>query len=105
MSRTMTISSCSAAKVPSRCRAAPAKKRIWSTIWGISSARVTAIGLPVLADSTRTRSSARASKASAMRNRARLRSEGVASRHTGKAAAAASNARATSFPPDTGASR
>ena len=75
----------SPADLPSRWRAAPAKNRIWSTSGGISSAMVTATGLPVFSHSTRTRSSARASKASAMRNRARLRSDGVASRHPGKA--------------------
>ena len=40
-----------------------------------------------------------------MRNRARLRSDGVASRHPGKAAAAAAMAASTSSAPDTGASR
>ena len=83
----------SPADLPSRWRAAPAKKRIWSTIGGISSARVTATGLPVFCVSTRTRSSARASMASAMRKRARLRSDGVASRHPGKASAAAGHGR------------
>ena len=95
----------SPADLPSRWRAAPAKKRIWSTSWGISSAIVTASGLPVFSHSTRTRSSARASRASAMRKRARLRWEGVASRQAGKAAAAVSMARSMSFGPDTGASR
>ena len=66
---------------------------------------VTAIGLPVLALSTATSSSARASMASAMRNRARLRSDGVASRQPGKAAAAAAKAASTSSDPDTGASK
>ena len=90
----------SPADFPSRWRAAPAKNRIWSTSGGISSAKVTAIGLPVFWRSRpRTRSSARASKASAMRNRARLRSDGVASRHSGKAAAAAAMAASTSLAP------
>ncbi len=95
----------SPADLPSRWRAAPAKKRIWSTIGGISSDRVTANGLPVFSHSTRTRSSARPSRASAIRNRARLRSDGVASRQPGKAACAAAMAASTSPAPDTGASR
>ena len=95
----------SAVALPCRWRAAPAKKRIWSTIGGISSARVTATGFPVFCVSTRTRSSARASMASAMRKRARLRSDGVASRHCGKASAAACMAASTSAGPDSGASR
>ena len=95
----------SPADLPSRCRAAPAKKRIWSTIGGISSDNVTATGLPVLALSTATSSSARASMASAMRKRARLRSDGVASLHPGKAAVAAAMAASTSSAPDTGASK
>ncbi len=95
----------SPADLPSRWRAAPAKKRIWSTMAGISSAMVTATGLPVFSHSTRTRSSARASRASAIRKRARLRSDGVASRHSGKAAAAAAMARSMSLAPETGASR
>ena len=37
----------SPAERPSSIRAAPAKNRIWSTIGGISSDRVSAIGLPV----------------------------------------------------------
>src|SRR5450631_689405 len=95
----------SPADLPSRWRAAPAKKRIWSTIGGISSARVTATGLPVLALSTATRSSARASRASAIRNKARLLTDGLASRQPGKAAAAAPMAVSTSLAPDTGDSR
>jgi len=39
---------------PCSIRAAPAKNRIWSTIGGISSDRVSAIGLPVFCDSTAT---------------------------------------------------
>ena len=37
----------SPAERPSSMRAAPAKNRIWSTIGGISSDKVRAIGLPV----------------------------------------------------------
>ena len=95
----------SPADFPSRCRAAPAKNRIWSTIGGISSDSVTASGLPVFMLSVATSSSARASMASAMRNSARLRSDGVASRQPGKAAAALATAASTSSAPDTGASR
>ena len=75
----------SAAARPSRLRAAPAKKRIWSTIGGISSSMVSWKGLPVFSHSARTRSSARASRASAMRMRARLRSDGVVRRQDVKA--------------------
>ena len=94
----------SPADLPSRSLAAPARKRIWSIIGGISSDIVKATGLPVFSVSAATRSSARASSASAMRNSARLRSEGVASRHAGKADAAARNARSTSTASETGAS-
>jgi hypothetical protein len=93
----------SPAERPSRIRAAPAKNRIWSTIGGISSDRVSAIGLPVFCDSAATSCSALASIASAIRSRARLRSPGVASRQPPNAAAAAANAASTSSSPDTGA--
>ena len=79
----------SPAERPSRTRAAPAKNRIWSTIGGISSAVVTAIGLPVFCDSRATSSSAFASMTSAILRRARWRSDGVLSRHVSKADAAA----------------
>ena len=82
----------SAAARPSRWRAAPAKKRIWSTIGGISSSMVSWNGLPVFSHSARTRSSARASSASAMRISARLRSDGVVRRQEVKASAAARSA-------------
>ena len=62
---------------PSRTRAAPAKNRIWSTIGGISSAAVTAIGLPVFSLSRAISSSAFASTTSAIRSRAACRSDGV----------------------------
>src|ERR1700678_2121780 len=69
----------SPADLPSRWRAAPAKKRTWSTRGGISSARVTATGLPVLADSTRTRSRGRGLRGvgDADEGRARVRGSGV----------------------------
>ena len=66
----------SPAERPSSIRAAPAKKRIWSTIGGISSARVSPIGLPVFSDSAAISSSARASNASAIFSRAFWRSAG-----------------------------
>ncbi|RPK42255.1 hypothetical protein EES39_20960 [Streptomyces sp. ADI92-24] len=92
----------SPAERPSSSRAAPAKKRIWSTIGGSSSVRVSPTGLPVFSDSAAMRSSARSSKASAIFSRARWRSAGVASRQAGKAAAAASMAASTSAPPESG---
>ncbi len=93
----------SPAERPSSIRAAPAKNRIWSTIGGISSDRVSAIGLPVFCDSAFTSSSARDSMASAIRSRARLRSAGVESRQPGNASAAEAKAAATSVSLDTGA--
>ena len=89
---------------PWRCRAAPAKKRIWSTMGGISSSMVSWNGLPVFSHSARTSSSALASIASAIRKRARLRSEGVVRFHDAKASAATRTARSTSAGPETGAS-
>ena len=94
----------SAAARPSRWRAAPAKKRIWSTIGGISSSMVSWKGFPVFSHSARTRSSALASSASAMRMSARLRSDGVVRRQDVKASAATRSARSTSAGPETGAS-
>ena len=94
----------SPADSPWRCRAAPAKKRIWSTIGGISSSMVSWKGFPVFSLSARTRSSALASRASAMRIRARLRSDGVVRRQDVKASAATARARSTSAAPETGAS-
>ena len=79
----------SPAERPSSTRAAPAKKRIWSTIGGISSEAVSARGLPVFSTSAATNSSARDSIASAKRSSASWRSAGVESRHSSKAADAA----------------
>ena len=93
----------SPAERPSSIRAAPAKNRIWSTIGGISSDRVSAIGLPVFWLSALTNSSARRSSASAIRSRARLRSAGVLSRQPGKASAADANAASTSVSLEIGA--
>ena len=82
---------------PSSSRAAPAKNRIWSTIGGISSDRVSAIGLPVFWLSISTSSSAWLSSTSAIASMAFCRSDGVVSRQPSKASAAAAYARSTSF--------
>src|SRR6266545_8043364 len=89
---------------PLRIRAAPAKKRIWSTIGGSSSSMVSWKGLPVFSTSSRTSSSPRSSSASASLARARLRSAGVASRQRSKPRAAAWQAASTSAAPDSGTS-
>ena len=81
-----------------------AKKRIWSTIGPISSPRWTAYGLPVFSLSRCMISSARASIASAIRNSASERSDGVLSRQSSNAVAAACIARSTSAGPDNVAS-
>ena len=65
---------------------------------------VRATGLPVLRHSASTSSSARASTASAIFSRARLRCAGVASRQASRAASALRSAASTSSGPDTGAS-
>src|ERR1700704_776208 len=88
---------------PSSTRAAPAKKRNWSTIGGISSVAVSSRGLPVLRHSASGSPSALASPASAIFSRARCRCEGVVSRQTSNAAAAAAMAWSTSAGPETGA--
>jgi len=88
---------------PCSNRAAPAKNLTWSTEGGISSDLVRATGLPVLRVSASTSSSARCSIASAILNRARLRSDGVLSRQLSNAFAAARIAASTSWRPDTGA--
>src|SRR4051812_47062816 len=93
----------SPALLPSRCRAAVAKNRSWSTAGGISSLRVRWIGLPVFSTSTAIISSARDSSASAMRNSASERSLGVVSRQTSKAEAAARIAASMSPAEDSGA--
>ena len=79
----------SPAEVPSSTRAAPAKKRIWSTIGGISSDSTSAFGLPVFSLSTATSCSARASIASAIFNSASWRSDGVVFPHDSNARSAA----------------
>ena len=75
--------------LPSRTRAAPAKKRIWSTMGTISSDKVNAYGLPVFSDSMCTSSSALASITSASFNKKLWRSLGVVHRYFSNAAAAA----------------
>ena len=94
----------SAAALPSRWRAAPAKNRIWSTIGPISSPRCTEYGLPVFSHSRCMISSPRASIASAIRMSASDRSDGVVSRQPSNAAAAACIAASTSAGPDSAAS-
>ena len=93
----------SPADLPSRTRAAPAKNRSWSTIGGISSLMVSAMGLPVFRPSTSANSWERASTASASLSRARLRSAGVVSFQVVKASAAVRSAVSTSSAVDTGA--
>jgi hypothetical protein len=88
---------------PSSTRAAPAKNRIWSTAGGISSSMVICSGLPVFSDSTRTNSSARVSRASAILSSAFCLSAGVVSPQVSKAVSAAWNARSTSSAPEDGA--
>jgi len=61
----------SPADLPSNTRAAPAKKRIWSTIGTISSAITEPKGLPVFSHSIRASSSAFASMTSASLSRKR----------------------------------
>ena len=86
----------SPADLPSRTRAAPAKKRIWSTIGGISSALVTWSGLPVFLPSAATRSSAARSTSSAKSSSAFWRTEGVDLLQSLKARSAAAYAASTS---------
>ena len=87
----------------SSTRAAPAKNRIWSSAGGISSVRVSSIGLPVFSHSAAMISSLRASSASANFRSILCRSLGVVSRHESKAVLAAAYARSTSSAEDTGA--
>jgi hypothetical protein len=93
----------SPAALPSSSRAAPAKKRSWSTIGTSSSLLVSPSGLPVFLDSTAANSSARASTASASFSRASCRTAGVERRQSLKAAAAVRSACSTSSALETGA--
>src|SRR2546423_3659679 len=86
----------SPADLPSRLRAAPAKKRRLSAENGISS-REAMSGLPTFSDSSWESSSACSSITSASLWRSSERSLGVFSSHSGSAACAASTARSTSF--------
>src|SRR5581483_4814872 len=93
----------SPADLPSRLRAAPAKKRRLSAENGISS-REAISGLPTFRDSSCASSSAFSSSTSASLWRSSDRSFGVASSHAGSALAAASTARSTSSAPHRGTS-
>src|SRR4051794_20616852 len=95
----------SPADLPSRLRAAPAKKRRLSATTGSSSSSVVWYGLPTFSDSMRASSSAFSSIASAIRRSASARSPGVVSKaQSWKALPAAATAAFTSSSPDTGAS-
>src|ERR1700749_3013616 len=93
----------SPADLPSRLRAAPAKKGRLSAENGISS-REAISGLPTLTDSSCDSSSACSSITSASLWRSSERSFGVFSSHSGAVAWAASTARATSSAPQRGTS-
>ena len=94
----------SAVALPSSMRAAPAKKRIWSHIGGISSLSVSPLGLPVFSASISTSFSAFSSMASAIFSIAVMRSLGVVSRQPlSKAVWAAFRASSMSASPDFGA--
>ena len=84
--------------LPSRLRAAAAKKRMLSIVSGTSNALENFSGLPVLRDSVRANSSARSSSRSAMRSSTAARSPGVMRDQTPlrKAARAAATARSAS---------
>src|SRR5881392_2929430 len=81
--------------LPSRMRAAPAKKRRLSAQTGISSLAYES-GLPTFTDSSSASSSVCSSIASASLSSASARSPGVVSSHSGSAFFAASTARSTS---------
>src|SRR3954468_4305869 len=85
----------SPALLPSRFRAAPAKKRRLSAENGISS-RETISGLPTLRDSICASSSALSEITSASFSSSSARSPGVASSHSGSAALARATASSTS---------
>src|SRR5919198_3015736 len=85
----------SPADLPSRIRAAPAKKRMLSAHTG-SSSFAYETGLPTFVDSSSASSSVCSSIASASFSSASPRSPGVVSSHSGSALLAASTARSTS---------
>ena len=82
---------------PSIVRAAPAKKRSWSTIGGISSSNIACRGLPASLVSQSVISSARSWNASASFSSSCWRSLGVVYCQVSKALRAAFTARSTSF--------
>ena len=91
---------------PSSTRAAPAKKRIWSTIGGISSLAVSAIGLPVFSRLEGDELLGVAPRcASAIFSSACWRSAGVVRPSSSNASAAARTRASTSAAPQTGAWR
>src|SRR5215471_4653218 len=93
----------SPADLPSRLRAAPAKKRRLSAEKGISS-REAMTGLPTFTDSSCASSSALSSSTPASACRSSERSFGVFSSQSGNAVWAASTARSTSSAPQRGTS-
>ena len=88
---------------PSIVRAAPAKKRSWSAITGISSSTTALRGLPASAASRSAISSPRSSIRSAIRSSARARSPGGVAAQPGKAPLAAATAASTSGLVESGA--
>ena len=89
----------SAAAVPLRCRAAPAKYSALSIEPGTSNCLASRIGLPACSDSTAAYSSARADMSRASSARAWERAAGVARDQPPKARWAASTAASTSAGP------
>ena len=93
----------SPAALPSRLRAAPAKKRRLSAMNGISSSKNALRGLPASADSRSASTSAFSSIASASLSSAVDRSPGVVVDQPSNAARAAATARSTSSEEESGA--
>lgn len=89
----------SAADLPSRWRAAPAKKEVLSTVPGTSNSVESLIGLPHWRDSTYAKSSACSARTAAKRCIASARSAGVAPDQPGNASRAAATAASTSAVP------
>jgi hypothetical protein len=86
----------SAVALPSSSRAAPAKKRSWSTPWSTSSVAMCALIWPVSRDCSSTSSSRAASTASAICSSASWRALGVVRLHDFDARRAAAKAASTS---------
>ena len=93
----------SPAALPSMQRAAPAKKRSWSTIGGTSSSSVVLRGLPASSDSRSAISSPRSSNASASFSSIAWRSPGVVFSQSVAALRAALTALSTSSLVESGA--